>query len=668
MKKDNSTDEGIDLNDLFNKPLKPELPPARRRAWVTEGAIGLLIILALLARWGWMTSDRLQQLQTKATTDRAAQLALQANVKTAQAQQQANLRATAQAAQTAQAGAEKHANTALARQLGAQAKSLLETNDPAQETAVLLAVESTRLHPNVDASRVLQENTLGLPVFHNNQGHGATSVAFSPDGRSLIAGGVDGIARIWSVDGWREISHMESQRPITQVTFTGDGKYAVLGDEGGTAIVWDPLTWREIWRLRDAYGISQSANGRYLASYSRDGLTASVFDMLYGQEVARTTIPPDDKISSLAFSPQDRYVATGNNSGAVMVWEALTGKTVLSTSMDKRIVSVAISPDETFVAAGSLGGTIKVWEIASGQETSRMINDARIETLTYSPDGNYLVSGSQTAKVWEARTGKEISHMAHAYFLTTAEFSPDGRLVLTAGCGFGQYQIDLCNPNVAKVWEAATGKEVSRLPVAGEISDAAFSPDGKYAAVASPEEGVTVWEPEKRQGAARLAYENNPNVVAFSSNGAYLASSECDHMNQNSGCDQSTVSVWDPKTGQEISRMAYQGEVNAVAVNRDGSAVISGGCEIMGDSAACTQATVNIWRAQTGKEVNRIVIKGMVNKAIFSPDGKSVVLLTQYPSAAIVMEALTGREVMHVADAISVDLSRDGRLLATRQK
>ncbi len=134
MKRDKFTEEEIDLDELFSRPLTSEPPLARRKRWAGETALALIVVLALLLRWGWMSNDKLGQMENQSATAQVARADSQNVEKTAQAKQQGDLRATAQAA-------EERVNTALAKQLGAQARLMMAQQDSRQEMAVLLAIE-----------------------------------------------------------------------------------------------------------------------------------------------------------------------------------------------------------------------------------------------------------------------------------------------------------------------------------------------------------------------------------------------------------------------------------------------------------------------------------------------------------------------------------------------
>ncbi len=75
------------------------------------------------------------------------------------------------------------------------------------------------------------------------------------------------------------------------------------------------------------------------------------------------------------------------------------------------LTSVAWSPDGKRLATGSDDQTAKVWDAASGKELLTLRGHAgSVYSVAWSPDGKRLATGSwdKTAKVWDAASGQEL--------------------------------------------------------------------------------------------------------------------------------------------------------------------------------------------------------------------------------------------------------------------
>ena len=94
------------------------------------------------------------------------------------------------------------------------------------------------------------------------------------------------------------------------------------------------------------------------------------------------------------------------------------------------MLSVAWSPDGKRLATGSVDQTAKVWDAASGREVLTLhAHNRPVTSVAWSPDGNQLATGSvdQTAKVWDATSGREVLTLrAHNKPVTSVAWSRTG--------------------------------------------------------------------------------------------------------------------------------------------------------------------------------------------------------------------------------------------------
>lgn len=100
-------------------------------------------------------------------------------------------------------------------------------------------------------------------------------------------------------------------------------------------------------------------------------------------------------------------IASGSGDRTVRLWDIETNSQMLQLSIEDGVTTVAISPDNRFVAAGSLDKSVRVWDTTSGYLVERLEGDVghkdSVYSVAFAPNGRDLVSGSldKTIKMWE---------------------------------------------------------------------------------------------------------------------------------------------------------------------------------------------------------------------------------------------------------------------------
>jgi WD40 repeat protein len=243
-------------------------------------------------------------------------------------------------------------------------------------------------------------------------------------------------------------------------------------------------------------GISQvswSPDGKILAGVK--GSKALLWDKQ--GHLITTLIGHKGAISSLAWSPNSQFIATGSaGKGAdpktaedtVRVWKT-DGTTILTlTGHSDQVESLAWSPDGTLLASGSYDETIRLWNVANGALISILRGHTLpIFTLAWSPDGKILASGCEdaTIRLW-SNEGKFLTVLnGHSQGVYALAWSPDGK-TLASGSMDG----------TGRLWNT-DGKSLAVL--SGHTSPIfytlAWSPNGKLLALGSTDGTVQLWDP-----------------------------------------------------------------------------------------------------------------------------------------------------------------------------
>ena len=317
-------------------------------------------------------------------------------------------------------------------------------------------------------------------------------LAIDPRRAVAYVAGVEGHVRAWSLARAAERAapsegHVDG---ATSVMF-GDG---VLYSGGYDRQVrrWDPATGALLGVLSGhtgtVYGLAR--RGGRLASASHDGTVRLWSD----GDVAQTQVLSGHTggVYAVAFAPRADVLASGGSDRTVRLW-TLDGRgppRVLSAH-EGTVFALAWSPDGRELASAGADRVIVVHG-ADGRELRRLSgHEASVWGLAYAPDGRSLVSSSydQTVRVWPvgaargatASSGRVLARLpARSYGLT---FTPDGAHVIAA-----------CADGRAYVIELASGRLASLVGHRAEVNQVRVSDDGAYAATASDDGTVRVWD------------------------------------------------------------------------------------------------------------------------------------------------------------------------------
>jgi WD40 repeat protein len=277
-------------------------------------------------------------------------------------------------------------------------------------------------------------------------------------------------------------------------------------------------------------------------------------------------------------------------------------RAVLGGQPAPRVTSVAFSPDGKTVASGT-GRTIQLWDVATAEKTTTLKGHGyEVLSVAYSPDGKTLASGSddETIKLWDTASGKNTATLQgqFAAFLCV-RFSPDGKTLASGS-----------NDQTIALWDLATRRKTATLRgQADPVWSLAYSPNGKMLASSGSEDRtINLWDVATGKPAAVLRGHRAPVwSVAFHPNGKVLASA---------GGEDRTVKLWDVATGKNTATFeGHTSWVLSVAFSPDGKTLASGSSD----------KTIKLWDVATGTNTATLTGHAYAIRSLaFSPDGKTL--------------------------------------------
>jgi eukaryotic-like serine/threonine-protein kinase len=484
------------------------------------------------------------------------------------------------------------------------------------------------------------------------------SAAFSPDGKTILTGGDDRVARLWDAVTGQPIGQpMRHRGTVCAVAFSPDGKSLITASADKTAQRWDAATRQPIGTPikhdGEVRAVAFSPDGKTFLTGGTDH-TARLWDATTDQPIGPPILHQGRGVAA-AFSPDGKNIVTSSSDGTLRLCHSSPVQRFQPILEYRDFANaIAFSPDGKTIITGSQMGTALKRDAATGVLRGRLNgrHQGAVRAVAYSPDGKIILTGGtdKTAQLWDATTDLPIGpRLRHQGPVVAAEFSPDGKTILTAS-----------SDGTVRLWDVGPVQPAQPILQLGDIVDAvAFNPDGKTIITASHDGTARQWDAATGRTIGVPLQHDQEWVLslAFSRDGKTIVTGDGPPLNSSS---RGTAKLWDAASGQPIGRpLSHQGSVTAVAFSPDGKTVVTGSQD----------KTIRLWEAATGAPAGPPLPQpGTVDAGAFSPDGKAFVAAYDIGEARLWDVATwtpSDRSFPHPGAVSAVAFSPDSKILLT---
>jgi len=374
------------------------------------------------------------------------------------------------------------------------------------------------------------------------QGNHLSIASFSPNSQFVVASSgafrndyrMDYRTYIWDLKRNARLGYLEglSAEPYSGA-FSANGELLLLNGSD-SSIYTKQSNFISLLDLRTGQFLKQltgHSHAIYSASFSTDStriLTSGfdgqviLWDLLSGKPISRISV--NSRYPVAALSPDNKLIAVGDGTGQVSLWEAASGKQVsllarpvVRSPVFAYIVSLSFSPDGKKILIGTVDRGIAVFDLSSGRQidipfipspggaTRPQIGsngqdmthyNEWLEAACFSPDGRSVLTADKkgSVKIWDISISPRlIRQIENAESVSAVSFSPDGNFVLT-GNG-DRHSWTSQTSGIARIWKRDTGELLVELKGhQGDISSAAFSPDGKHVLTTGWDSTYRLWD------------------------------------------------------------------------------------------------------------------------------------------------------------------------------
>jgi WD40 repeat protein len=391
-------------------------------------------------------------------------------------------------------------------------------------------------------------------------------LAWRPDGKILVSAGWDRTARVWDIERFEPVILLNTHDDqVTALAFSPDGGLLVSADSANGIRVWEPIAGKELHFLGkhddEVRCLTFNANGSMLASAGADRVIR-FWDPHHGRLLSghgQAVLPR----SSIGLLHAGKGLASSCGGGGLQVWHVESGKPCLQGYQSPYVTSLAVSPDGRWLATGLDGRRVQLWQSEPLKSCKILKGMAgEIGELCFSPDSRQLACVSRDDGmiwIWDVATAEPVLVIPLAADACTVEsvaYHPHGRLLAAGGI---DWLATRGTDGAVCIWDVMTPSLVATLDRGA--TSLVFHPSGRWLACAGLDLAVRVWDVQAQKPAHEWTGHAEPvTCLAYDPKGDWLVS----------GSDDETLRIWDAHSGALLGIFELDTAIKAICFSPDG--------------------------------------------------------------------------------------------------
>lgn len=463
----------------------------------------------------------------------------------------------------------------------------------------------------------------------------------------------NGPVGVYDIETGHEIWYQKAHPGgVLSVDYSRDGKWVASTSYRGDIKIWDAKTGRAVKELEGVYHVSFSPNSELLAVFIDGTQDVVLYRTASWERAGRFHwTEPIIKVRSngtFVFSNDSQKLAIGTRSGKLMIWDV--DKKVLLESWQAHttaISSVAWSPDNRYLASGGNDGMVQLWRDNGELVKTNKRHNSKINSMSFSPDGRLLLSTENYINFLAQKITDEVVSELDTPDIIESSYNSDGSLLqLNEWKGDLHDDHDSCIIQVWDTKEKACLKSLKNPYTQQEI----FYQDNSLLLINMYSGDLYNWDYKRGE---LLKYCELPVINTRETSPVFIDKERIMAISHNQ--EDSTIVIWDVETKSKLYAINIgKRYIEDVCISPDGKLLV-----------VLDRTGTFVYDLKTAIIVNTIPTLSSAYCLNISPDSKIVAIGT-LGVGLDTYEIETGNLLSRCPEAYKISFSPDSRLMALK--